>query len=144
MVIQPQTPPSKAPKVIGVEQKSAMKTSIFDSHVPKEPRERVTVAQKKKMETKSFILSSPMSVKGGESVKEKLNAMFASPNLNVTKYQMRSSYSKSKNDPKQDITNDSISYEKTKIVVGNTGIKVSRRSINRNAINQSLDIKNKK
>lgn len=131
----PKSPsPSKAMPKIATDKKSTLKTKVFEKHVPKEPRDRATVGQKRIMEIQAPVFHSPGSVKS-ETTKERINIKL--PNQGLQRVMTAKSSASNpkisevlKEKAEADKINEGNSAGKTKILVRTTTLISNRPSTN--------------
>ena len=128
VINKPTNTPQKVPKV-SPNKRNMMKAAVFDHHILKEPRERVTVSQKKAMELQTPVYSN-IGVAKNETMKEKTNTIISSPparvstaKSNVTKHKMEEAM-KEKVD--QSKANENNLQGKAKVVVRNTNLNYDK------------------
>ena len=132
---------------VSPDKKAAQKAAIFGGQIPKEPRERVTVGQKKLLEIIAPTFPSPKSgMNDTQTPKDKIKTIFQSPTSKDILSAKRSPGYKLDSGKKEKVQ-DENSQSKTKILVRPTtlvGDKPSSSNANKALANKSVEVRGSK
>lgn len=131
---------------ISPDKKAAQKAAIFGGQIPKEPRERATVGQKKLLEIIAPTFPSPKSgMNETQTPKDKIKTIFQSPTSKDGLLSAKRSPGYKLDSGKKEKVQDENSQSKTKILVRPTTLVGDKPSSSSKALaNKSVEVRGSK